>query len=461
MRTLLQRLLMLAGEVVVLYPLIGWISMIRLIPTRRLQKLLKILPMLLILVLPAIAAQERTEIPDHILVARALAAVRKEMAKRKLPVEEFRLEITGKPVRLPNHEKFHRSPTQQPGEEATVKGRVTDSADEPVTNVMLRLYRRSGERKGVAVPVDGYGYFQINRLPPGRYRLTARANGFKITGVEFVLDAGEQQHVQIPMEYGAENETVFYDLEASVQEDQLPHAYVHVAAYRSGLIENIFQVAFQATGHFVNSASEPDWNTIPMTFFEYQTQKESIRKFFDTGFDIERGPERFLPFLTVQAPVLYLASLSINLKCKGKGGETKLTEAENLASSAHVLDFLFLMFQSLPEGLNLQWTTNLMAELGDPNMCSFAQFQQTMRKFRLQMLSQLHDLGALNPKHSENTKPYLRAAFGAYLLSKEINEKEHVKGIPSGTTLFVTTHFSMHFGEINGELKLVAMATED
>lgn len=91
---------------------------------------------------------------------------------------------------------------------ATLSGSVTDQngAVVPGVNVTVLNTDTSLERQGTT---NDEGYFAIPLLPPGRYVITARRDGFMVVQLaQVILNVGDQKSVQIKLTVGDVNETV-------------------------------------------------------------------------------------------------------------------------------------------------------------------------------------------------------------------------------------------------------------
>jgi hypothetical protein len=99
---------------------------------------------------------------------------------------------------------------------ATISGRITDAQNAAIAAAKISVVQIGTEAKFETIAGTD-GLYTIPFLPPGNYRLTAEASGFKRHVHENVsAGANERLGIDIQMEIGAVNETINVSADASV-----------------------------------------------------------------------------------------------------------------------------------------------------------------------------------------------------------------------------------------------------
>src|SRR5579864_424245 len=110
---------------------------------------------------------------------------------------------------------------------ATVTGHVLDSSGAAMPRVTVQLVNLATNETAVAV-TNSQGIYSLPLLPPGSYRLTAEAPGFKkYVRDKVVLNVGDVVGIDIRMEVGEASESITVSAEAmSLQTESADHGLV-------------------------------------------------------------------------------------------------------------------------------------------------------------------------------------------------------------------------------------------
>ncbi|MFQ5777690.1 MAG: carboxypeptidase-like regulatory domain-containing protein [Terriglobia bacterium] len=400
---------------------------------------------------------------------RAREAVLEELRRLQLPVQQFRIEVVGAPVLLPDHTHLHRPPPTKPSNTATLAGRVVDITGAPIPTVRLTL-RSAPDQPGKAVSVDEDGWFKVHQLRPGRYWLRAKESGFRTTDYILNLKGNERRRVRLTLQVGAS--APYIPVTTATPEPlplslpELPKAIALVAAYRRGTLYRSFQVYFQPETPVVFSLNVQNTPTIansqlPLEEKEWHQVATELAPFYTTLLDITRGPERFDPYLpdTMRA---YGCPTAWGIICVDSQAYATigLSEEELRRLTSQWLDFvahsIWYRFEGLkrPEGPR-----------GDPGFPLDADYLRKLAGWASQNVEQMKDTlkshGILGAAHLAISSVYLRRLVGEGMLAKESNTSHKIKGLGRDAALYYTQLYGgqcaahIHFARIKGRLRLV------
>ncbi len=92
---------------------------------------------------------------------------------------------------------------------ATLNGTVADSSGAMVPGASVTARNNDTNRESTPVTTDGSGNYTITNLPPGRYTITVKENGFRTyTGANVVLHVGEHRTLAAQLQPGEVTENV-------------------------------------------------------------------------------------------------------------------------------------------------------------------------------------------------------------------------------------------------------------
>src|SRR5207248_8758961 len=94
-------------------------------------------------------------------------------------------------------------------------GTVTDPSSAAISGAKVTV-TNVGTNLSVTTTTDQTGLYKFNEMPPGSYRITSEAQGFKtVTNSGLVLSAGTIQRADFKMQFGQTREVVEVTGEAS------------------------------------------------------------------------------------------------------------------------------------------------------------------------------------------------------------------------------------------------------
>ena len=360
---------------------------------------------------------------------RAREAVLEELHRLQLPVEEFRVEVVGVPVLLPEHAHLHRPPPVEPAGAAAVRGHVVDPTGAPIPHAHV-TFLAEGERMGKVVPLDPRGHFELVLVQPGRYELWAEHSGFRRTVHKVHLKPNENRRITVLLEIGATSD-VFIQGDLAIDSaavSKLPRAFVVVLAHRNDQGDTLFRVQFmpervdvanllRLNNSYLNRElrfDEGEWHQVTA----------ELASFYDVALDITLGPERFYPYLPedmhsgVGFPKSGKSWLGIPMETV-----QELSDGEVRRLVGAFFDWTILRGWLEFEGLLDHWLLMESPGLDQPhNPDNIRSFTDEVLQHVTGMKKELRNLGALNPDHLRAIRPYLHYLMGEGLVNKESNE---------------------------------------
>ncbi|MGH9788575.1 MAG: carboxypeptidase-like regulatory domain-containing protein [Candidatus Acidiferrales bacterium] len=410
----------------------------------------------LLLALPAPAADPQQEA----YARRALEAVAEQLRKGGLDPQAFRIELVGEPVLLPDHASLH-DPPGRPPQPASLSGSVLDPTGAPVYNARLELYRADGSYLH-QVHLRRDASFDISPPGPGDYLLRAEAPGFRILEVLWPESAAVHGPLRLHLEVGVSDEP----LRQSVAELQpgdrldLPRAIAVVAVI--GPAEQmgaVYRVAFKTDSVDLTFTSALNDNNLPFPLHEWQQVNAELEPLYDVALDIDRGPERFYPFLphdmhSYAGPGAEGTNWMISHE-----DAVKLSNQQLRYYAAVWLDLIVHMAWLAFEGGSVDsFVEEFEKEPPDFDSSDVAASMRALVTDRAK--EYLREQGALNAKHRAAVEPYLRRLLGEGTVAKETNEEE-LGGLPPSAVLYPAHGGCLHFARVNGRLTLVALVLAD
>jgi hypothetical protein len=238
-----------------------------------------------------------------------------------------------------------------------------------------------------------------------------------------------------------------------------PDAIV-AAAVRAGDVfrESVLIVFYGDQGETVFSYSDSP-GFLPLKEKEWREISTALEGFYQTAVDVERGPERFYPYLPEDMrPMLRSPAPKRRLFLSLDAVERELSNDDLRRHAALMLDLAALNQWMEFEGLDRQ--TDLPRQVSpDKDPRAFIKALASTLAARRRVL---RELGASDSRHVDSSALFVRRLLGEGLVAREDPGRDRITHLLPGSPMYAaplggfTAALFPHFVLVNGQLRIVA-----
>ncbi|HSR51575.1 MAG TPA: carboxypeptidase-like regulatory domain-containing protein [Acidobacteriota bacterium] len=300
---------------------------------------------------------------------------------------------------MPDHRGMHRLPP--PSDFITVRGVVKDSAGGVIPGVDVTCISADGA-VGRETVSDDQGRFSLLDLPFGPYTISAFMRGFKQTRIEMEPKGGPLVSLPVTLRVGPHDEVVrdhfparatSLDLAITLLSLEWTDGFVPIAVLRSDQGSRV--LTSYLSSHMEPYEKEEQW----------YADLERSRSFYQTLLDLPSGPQRLIPHLEDFAKragsienYLFLSELPVEEQAPGL---------------AAYLDLFVIGIWRHLEGLpQLDFPR-------EPPSGDVSEHLRNLLRMNASGVKELKELGAFEPLHLEDVRPFIQARLGMHLVHRE------------------------------------------